>query len=134
MATANQHDEQREAMGVVQQVVADVTTLIRHEIELAKTELGGKIKAAGIGAGMLSASAVSGLITLACLTAVGALLLALVLPAWIAVLIVTILWAVVTAALAIVGKRKVENAAPFVPEQTIENIKEDLAWARRRAK
>lgn len=134
MGVQDQNEERSEGLGTVQQLVGDISTLVRHEIELAKSELGEKVKAAGVGAGMLSASAVSGLITLACLTALGALLLALFLPAWGAVLIVTLLWAAVTAALAIAGKRKVEDAAPFVPERTIENLKEDVAWARRRVK
>ncbi len=32
--------------------------------------------------------------------------------------------------LSLVGKRKIQNAAPFIPEQTIENVKEDVEWAR----
>jgi len=59
------------------------------------------------------------------------LALALVVPPWAAVLIVTVLWAAATVTLALLGKRKVQDAGSLVPEQTIENIKEDVAWARR---
>jgi hypothetical protein len=31
-----------------------------------------------------------------------------------------------------VGKRKVKEAAPPIPEQTIETLKEDVQWARTR--
>ncbi|MBV9719339.1 MAG: phage holin family protein [Candidatus Eremiobacteraeota bacterium] len=134
MATNGADDKTGEPTSPLQQLAADITTLIRHEVELAKAELGEKIKSAGIGAGMLSASAITGLLTVGCLTALVALLLSLVIPGWAAVLAITVLWGAVTAVLAMLGKKKVENAAPFVPEQTIENVKEDLEWARQRAK
>ncbi len=118
----------------MQQFVSDVSVLIRRELELAKAELSEKIKSAGVGAGMISASAVTGMIALGCLTALLILLIALVLPAWIAALIVTLFWAAVTAILALLGKRKVEEASPFVPEQTIEDLKEDIASARQSAR
>lgn len=118
----------------VQQLLSDLTTLVRQEVELAKTELAEKVKAAAVGAGMLSASALTGFMTLACLTALVAVLLALVVPAWAAVLAITVVWGALTAALVLLGKKKVADATPFVPEQTIANVKEDLEWARRRAK
>ena len=134
MAANKATDNSGDSVQSVAQLFTDITTLIRHEIELAKAELAEKIKLAGVGAGMLSASAVTGLITLGCLTALAALLMALVIPPWAAVLAVTALWGGVTATLAVLGKRKVEAASPFVPEQTIENVKEDVEWARRRVK
>lgn len=118
---------------LLQNVLREVTTEIRNEIDLAKNELLEKVKSAGIGAGMISASALTGLLTLGCLTALIAVSLSLVIPAWAAVLAVTILWAAVTASLALFGKKKVEDAAPFVPEQAIENVKKDVARVRRRA-
>lgn len=123
-----------ESPNAIQQLASDVTTLIQHEIELAKAELAEKVKSAGIGAGMLSASAVAGLLTLVSLTAFVAVLLALVIPPWAAVLAVTVLWGVVTVVLALLGKGKVDAAGPFLPERTIENLKKDMAQARRRVK
>jgi hypothetical protein len=117
-----------------QQFAADVALLIRHELELAKSELAAKAKSAGIGMGMLSASGVTGVVTVGCFTALLIVALSLVIPSWAAVLAITLLWAAITATLALAGKRKVEEATPFVPEQTIENLKEDVAWARRGGK
>ena len=128
MASGPDRDD---SAGSPQQLLGDIALLIRHEFELAKNELAGKAKSAGIGAGMLSASALGALFTLGSLTALVVVLLQLVIPLWAAVLVVTAVWGGVTAALALLGKRKVEDAVPFVPEQTIENIKEDVAWARR---
>lgn len=118
----------------IQQVVQEVTTEIRREIHIAKDELAEKAKSAGIGAGMMSASALTGLLTLGCLTTLIAVALSLVIPAWAAVLAVTVVWGAVTACLAFFGKKKVEEATPFLPERAIENVKKDVARVRRRAK
>ena len=128
-------DDSKETTGAasVQQFAADLGVLIRSELDSARREMADKIKAAGLGAGMLSASAIGALFTFGCVTAVLILALALAMPAWLAALIVALLWAAATAALALVGKKKVGDAAPFLPEQTIADVKEDLQWARARA-
>ncbi|MBV8490767.1 MAG: phage holin family protein, partial [Candidatus Eremiobacteraeota bacterium] len=58
--------------------------------------------------------------------------LSLVVPVWAAFAIAGAIWGVATAVLAIVGKRKVADAWPLVPEQTIRAVKEDIAASRRR--
>ena len=37
-------------------------------------------------------------------------------------------------ALALVGKGKVQEAAPPVPEQAVDSVKEDVQWTKARAK
>jgi tetrahydromethanopterin S-methyltransferase subunit C len=118
----------------LEQLASDMSTLVRQELEFAKNELAEKARSAGVGAGMLSASAITGFITLACLSALLIIALSLLIPAWASALIVTAVWASVTAALVVLGKRKVQEAVPFVPEKTIENLKEDVAWAQSSAK
>jgi fatty acid desaturase len=116
----------------VKELAADVAILIRQELALAREELAEKAKYAGMGAGMFSAAAVSAMIALASLTALIAVGLSLVIPVWLAVAIVTVLWGGAAGALAIAGKRAVAKATPFVPEQTIAGIKEDVAFATKR--
>ncbi|HET6275049.1 MAG TPA: phage holin family protein [Candidatus Cybelea sp.] len=116
----------------LKQLVGDITVLIRDELAIARQEMVEKAKSAGMGAGMLSGSALAGFFTLASGSVLVALLLGLVLPMWSAVLVVTILWAAATAALALAGRKKIGEAAPFVPEQTIADLKEDLGRVRRR--
>lgn len=118
----------------VGRLAADIATLIREELDLAKREMTAKAKSAGVGAGILSASAVTGVLALGSLTALLVVVLSLAMPLWLAMLLVTGFWGAVTAILALLGKRKIEAAAPFLPEQTIANVKEDIAWARRDAK
>jgi Putative Actinobacterial Holin-X, holin superfamily III len=114
----------------VKQLSQDIAVLVRSELELARTEMAEKAKRAGVGAGMLSGSAVTGLLTLGSFTALLILAIALVLPAWLSALIVTVMWAAVTAILAFAGKNKIQDAGPLVPEQTIESVKEDVEWAK----
>ena len=113
--------------GSVTQFAKDVALLIREDLESARDEMVEKAKTAGMGAGMLSGSAVAGLLTLACLTVVLIMALSLILAPWIAALIVTVLWALVTAALAMAGKRKFQDVGSPLPEKTIRNVKRELS-------
>jgi uncharacterized membrane protein YqjE len=115
----------------VKQLASDITLIVRQEIEAARDEMTGKVKAAGVGAGMLSGSAIAALFTLASLTALVMVALARAVPLWASMLIVTVLWGLATAVLGLMGRKKVEDAAPFVPERTIANVKEDVRLARR---
>lgn len=113
-------------------LAGDLTVLIRDELELARQEMVEKVKSAGIGAGMLSGSALAGLFAVAAASITLGLLLALVLPSWLAAVIVTVIWMTIAAFLALAGRRKIGEAAPFIPEQTIADLKEDARRARRR--
>jgi Putative Actinobacterial Holin-X, holin superfamily III len=110
----------------------DVSTLVHEEIELGKAELTQKAKTAGIGAGLLVGAWTAALLALGTLTAFLVALLAVEMPVWGAALIVGILWAVGAAVLALNGKRKLQEASPPVPQQTIETTEEDIQWAKTR--
>lgn len=125
----NGRDDER-MPGELKQFASDIVLLVRKEIEQARAEMGEKVKSAGVGAGMLSGSALAALFTLASLTALVIVAFSLTLPLWASMLIVTALWAVATAILGLLGKKRVEDAVPFVPERTIANVKEDVQWAR----
>ena len=57
-------------------------------------------------------------------------LLALVLPVWLAALIVTAGLLVVAGILALIGRRMLARAKP-VPEQTMQSLKENQEWLKR---
>jgi uncharacterized membrane protein YqjE len=105
-------------------------TLVRQEVELAKAEMQQKGKRAGLGAGLIGGGGLLGLGAFGALTATVILALAIWLDAWLACLVVTVVYAVGAAVLALSGKRRLQEAAPPVPEQTIETLKEDVQWAR----
>jgi hypothetical protein len=45
-----------------------------------------------------------------------------------------VIWLAAAGALALTGKEKVQQAAPPVPEQTQESVKEDVEWAKTQAR
>jgi hypothetical protein len=108
----------------------DLGLIVRKELELARTEIAEKAKTAGIGAGMLSGSAVTGALALTSLTICAILALSLIVAPWIAAAIVTLVWSAVTVALVLAGKKKIADAGSLLPEKTIKNVREDVKWAQ----
>jgi Putative Actinobacterial Holin-X, holin superfamily III len=118
---------------LVKELSREVSQLVREEIALAKAEMTEKARQAGTGAGLLSGAAVLALAAVGGSMATLILLLDLVMPAWLAALIVTAAYGAVAAFLALRGKQRVAEAAPPAPEQTIESVKEDVQWAKTHA-
>ncbi|MFN2490930.1 MAG: phage holin family protein [Actinomycetota bacterium] len=114
---------------LLRQLSQETATLVRQELELAKAEVTDKGKKAGIGAGFVGAAGVIGLLALGALSACFILALNAVMPAWLAALIVALVYGVISAFLALRGKEKVQEATPPTP-QTAETVKEDIEWAK----
>ncbi len=130
-AHSGDHDLREEPIGeLLKRLSSETTTLVKMELDLAKAEMTQKGKEAGVGAGFLGGGAVAGLMALGALTAFLILLLDGAMANWLAALIVTLLWAAVAAFLALQGKKKLQDAGPPAPEQTIETVKEDVQWAK----
>jgi uncharacterized membrane protein YqjE len=120
---------------LVKRLADQTSTLVRQEIELAKAELSEKGKVAGSGAAMLGAAALVGLLALGALTAcLIALLATAVDHVWLAALIVAVVYAAIALPLALRGRDRIRAATPPAPEETIESVKEDVAWAKNRAR
>jgi len=79
---------------------------------------------------MFGAAGVTGLLSLGALTACLVLALNHALADWLAALIVALVWGALAGVLALRGRDKVQEAAPPVPEQTVETVKEDVQWAK----
>jgi hypothetical protein len=118
---------------LVKDLSREVSELVRQEIALARAEMMQKGRKAGRGAGMLSGAAVLGLAAVGGSMATLILLLDIVMPAWLAALIVTAAYAAVAAVLGLRGKEEISEAGPPAPEQTVESVKEDVQWAKTRA-
>jgi hypothetical protein len=129
----DQADLRERPLGELLRMLSQETTqLVKQELELAKAEVQQKGRQAGVGVGFLGGAGVAGLLALGALTACLILLLDLAMPAWVAALIVAALWGIVAAVLGLRGREKVSQAAPPVPEQTVETLKEDVQWAKTR--
>jgi MFS family permease len=118
---------------LVKQLSEQTSTLVRQEMELAKAELTERGKAAGAGAGLVGGGGLIGLLAAGALTAFLILLLAEAMDAWLAALIVAIVYGAGAALLALKGRDRIREGMPPAPEQTVESVKEDVRWAKTRA-
>jgi len=124
---------QRSIPELMKALANETTMLVRQEIELAKTELAERGKAAGAGAGMLGGAALFALGAFFALTAAFVAAIALALPVWLSALIVAVLYGVVAYVVAQSGKKELQHATPLIP-QTTQTLKEDIEWAKTAAK
>jgi hypothetical protein len=112
------------------ELTRDTSTLVRKEIELAKTELGQKVSTAGKNVGFL---AIGGAVAYAgVLALIGGviLLLAQALDSlWLSALLVGLVVAVAGYMLVQKGLTALRNV-DLVPHKTIETLKEDKEWAK----
>jgi hypothetical protein len=115
---------------LLRQLSEETTYLLKQEVELAKAEISEKGRQAGKGAGLLGAAGVIGLGAVGALTACFILALNAVMPAWLAALIVAVVYGAVAGILAMQGRNRVKQATPPLPEQTVETLKEDVQWAK----
>ncbi len=119
---------------LLKELSEQTSTLVRQEFELARLELTQKGKRAGIGAGMFGGAGALGFYALGALTAAAILALATAMAGWLAALIVAAAYGVVAGVLALMGKTKVQQATPPVPQQATESMKEDVQWTKARAR
>ena len=111
---------------LVSRLSQDVSQLVRDELRLAQLKVGGKAKQAGIGVGILGAAGILALYGLGVLIATAILALALALDAWLAALIVGVVLLAVAGIAALLGKKRVGEAGPPVPERAVSNVKRDV--------
>jgi hypothetical protein len=119
---------------LLKELSTQTSTLVRQELELAKAEMAEKGKQAGLGAGMFGGAGLFGLLALAALTTCLIAALATGMDVWLAALIVAAVYAGIAAVLALLGRQKTREATPPAPEQAIESTKEDVRWAKSRAR
>lgn len=104
-------------------VTRDLSTLMRQELELAKVEIKTEVTKAGKGAGMLGGAGFAGYMVLLFLSFALWWGLANVMDVGWAALIVAVVWAVIAAVLAVVGRSTLKRVNPK-PERTLDTAKE----------
>ncbi|HEY7620080.1 MAG TPA: phage holin family protein [Solirubrobacteraceae bacterium] len=119
---------------LVKDLATETSTLVRQEIDLAKAEMTERGKRAGKGAAMLGAAALVGLLAAGALTACMIAALDRAMATWLAALVVTVVYCAIAGALAMTGRKQMQEAAPPVPEQAIDSVKEDVQWAKTRTR
>ncbi len=118
---------------VLQDILRNLQEIIRSEVRLAKTEVRDealKAKAAGI---LLGAGGVCGIFAVFFLLLAIVCALAIVLPYWASALIVAAALAIGAAIVLNAGLQQFKRVHP-VPDKTIENVKENVEWAKQQTK
>lgn len=114
---------------IVGDITSGMSTLIRQEMELARTELKQEVRTLGKGAGMLGGAGVAGHLTLWFLSLALVFLLDNWMPIELGALIVAVVWGIAAAVLAARGRQQLMEADPQLP-QTQQTLKEDVQWAK----
>jgi uncharacterized membrane protein YqjE len=129
----SQANHDRSVADLGRQLSNQTTELVRHEVELAKAELRVKGKRAGMGASMFGGAGAFGVYALGALTAAIIAGIAEALPVWAAALIVAAVYGAIAGILALRGRKKVQQATPPLPEETVHSVKEDVRYTKQRA-
>jgi membrane protein len=128
--TGNGQTQNASMADLVKQLSEQTSRLARQEVELAKAELAIKGKRAGLGLGMFGGAGAFGFYALGALVAAAILGLSTAVKPWLAALIIGAALLLVAGVAALVGKNKVQQATPPVPEQTTESVKTDVEVAK----
>ncbi|GAB3656780.1 phage holin family protein [Nocardioides korecus] len=115
---------------LVNDLTTQVPELIRSELRLAQAEMAEKGKRAGLGIGMFSGAGLMAFFGFGTLLATIVIALDLVLPLWLAALIVTVVLFAIAGILAMMGKKKVAQATPLAPERAQAGLKDDIATVK----
>ena len=107
----------------------EAATLVRQEVQLAKTEMSQKASRVGKDVGFLAAGGAVAYAGLLAIIAGVIFLLALAIPLWLSALLVGIAVAAVGYVLVRKGLDALKQENP-APQETIETLKEDKEWAK----
>ncbi|MBQ1123483.1 phage holin family protein [Streptomyces sp. B15] len=118
---------------LVQQASGQLSQLVRQELRLAQIEMQQKGKRFGLGGGMFGGAGLMGFIALQARAATAIVALDLVLPLWLAALVVTAALAVIAGVLALAGKGQIKKGTPPAPERTVASVKADVAEVKERS-
>ncbi len=121
--------ETRSVGQIVGDISQDMTTLVKQELDLAKSEMKQEVSKLGKGVGMFGGAGLAGWFALFFLSFALTYLLDNWIPVELAALVVGLVWAVVGAVLALRGRQQIKQANPQLPT-TQQTLKEDAQWAR----
>jgi uncharacterized membrane protein YqjE len=126
--------QERSTGELVKSLSEQVSVLVRGELKLAQLEMTRKGKRAGMGIGMLGGSGLVALYGLGCLIACVIIAISGVLAAWLAALIVGAVLLAVAGVAALIGKGRLQRAAPPVPQETVSSVKADVEEIKEKAR
>jgi putative superfamily III holin-X len=125
--------QERSTVQLVRDIAGDTSTLVRKEIELARQEITEALVSRLKGGAALAVGGMMALFGLIYLGIAAGAALSIVLPRWLAWLIVGGSLLVLAGGAALFGLRKMKKP-PMAPEETKRTVKEDVEWAKAQLK
>jgi uncharacterized membrane protein YqjE len=125
-ATRHNHTGDESTADLVKRAAEQISKLVRDELKLAQAELAEKGKHAGFGLGLFGAAGAVALYGVLGLLTAATLALGLVMPYWLAALLIGVALLGIAGVLAAVGRTQVKQAAPPVPSETVASVKADI--------
>ena len=99
---------------------------MQREIELVKTEVIAKLKALGVGVGVIAAALLVVLAMLGVLLTAAIFALSQVMPGWLAALLVAAVLLIIAGILGLIGYRILKKGIPPLPSESIDSLRRDL--------
>ena len=130
-STVNQDDRSLGDLGA--ELAREMSTLVRQEVNLARTEMTQKAKAAGrdvalmVGGGVVALGAYLALLAF-CIVG----LIQIGVPYWAATLLVAVVFGALAYLLVQMGMSGLKRTN-LAPQETIQTLKEDVTWAKEQA-
>jgi hypothetical protein len=119
-------ERDRSVTDLVGDLTSQVAHLARVEAQLAAREVTDKAKRGAMGGGLFAAAGIVALYGGGALVAAAVFALWLVWPGWLSALVVGVLLLAFAGTLAMVGRSKLRNAMPPVPDETMEGARKDV--------
>jgi uncharacterized membrane protein YqjE len=105
---------------------AQLRRLVAGELALFRVEMTQKAKAAGIGTGLLVGALVFAFFAFSALVTTAVLAFALILPAWLAALVVAAILLVLAGIAALIGRANLKRGMPPVPDDLKQELSDDV--------
>lgn len=118
--------DRRSLFQLISDIPTLVTDLVKGEIDQLKAEMIVKLKALGIGGGLIAVAVVFLLYMIGVLLTAAVLGLAEVMPGWLAALLVALLLLIIAAIIGLIGYRRLKGGIPPIPERTIKSVRRDI--------
>ncbi len=101
---------------IVQSISDDVSRIVRAEVQVARAELGELVRKVAKTGGVLASAALAGLLAAACFVTTCIAAMSLVMPVWLASLLMGILLAFAAAGAYVIGRLRLSEIDPTPPQ------------------
>jgi hypothetical protein len=125
-------NDDRSITQILRDILQDVGRIVRDEVQLAKAEFGEKAVRLRSAGAALATAAITGLLATLCIVTACIAALALVMPVWLAAVIMAVLLGAIAGIAFSKGTRQWKHT-DLRPHRTISTLKDDVEWAKEHA-